>query len=90
LRFGGQKPILFPDKRTKEKNMDAQSIASATAGNYFSRYKGKIEIVTFEGSFGFASEMRREAAKHYLERNVKLEAMGSLWKLTMENEFVRA
>lgn len=70
--------------------MDAQSIASATAGNYFSRFEGRIEIVTFDGSFGFASEMRREAAKHYLERNVKLEVVGTLWKLTMENELVGA
>ena len=88
--FGGQKPIVIPDKRTKDKNMDAQNIADSADGKYFRQNKGAVEIVTFEASRAFAIEMKREAAKHYLERNVKLEGAGRNWRLTMQNELVGA
>lgn len=90
MHFGGKKCILFPDKRTKDKNMDAQNIADSADGKYFRQNKGAVEIVTFEASRAFALEMEWEAAKHYLKRNVKLEGAGRNWRLTMQNELVRA
>jgi hypothetical protein len=70
--------------------MDAQNIASSADGKYWTENNGKVEIVVFESSHSFALEMKREAAKHYLARNVKLEGTRWNWKLTIQNEFATA
>ena len=70
--------------------MTAQNIADSADGKYFRQNKGAVEIVTFESSRAFALEMKREAARHYLDRNVKLEGAGWNWRLTMQNEFAMA
>ena len=70
--------------------MNAQNIADSADGKYFRQNKGAVEIVTFEASRAFALEMEREAAKHYLKHNVKLEGTRHNWRLTMQNELVGA
>lgn len=70
--------------------MNAQNIADSADGKYWTENKGKVEVVVFESSHAFALEMKREAAKHYLAQNVKLEGTRHNWRLTMQNELVGA
>jgi hypothetical protein len=69
--------------------MNAKNIAGVTGGTYSSRFGGKAQIVKFESSYGFALEMKREAAKHYREPNVKLKGKGCNWRILAWDEWAR-